>query len=308
MHCPRAIVLSMLAVAAAALGPAAAQAGSPCADGVSPIFPYLRNVSCHSQPVVSVTYNHGGPRSRNVFWAPGAGAGPRPAVVLFQGTSSLGTDPLGLDQNGGVLGPGGTWNRAIDTATPFGGYYQVKVVQALLDNGFTVIQPAAHYQLGIGYFWDTNAGWSGSEDQQLIPALIAAIQSGAFGPVDMTRLYATGISSGGYMTSRMANEFASRPTQLDPARPFRAVAIESASYESCAGALCVIPTPLPATHPPTLFLHGLLDSTVPIVTARAYDSALRAQSIPERFVVDSAARHQWIAASPSEILAWFQGH
>lgn len=100
----------------------------------------------------------------------------------------------------------------------------------------------------------------------------------------MTHLYATGISSGGYMTSRTANEFASRPGQFVPAHPFRAVAIESASFESCAGALCVIPTPLPATHPPTLFLHGLIDPIVPIITAQAYDGALQAQSIPERFV------------------------
>lgn len=74
------------------------------------------------------------------------------AVVLFRGTSSLGTDPLGFDQIGGVLGPGGTWNHIIATAGPFGSCFQIKVVQALLDNGFTVIQPAAHYQLGIGYF------------------------------------------------------------------------------------------------------------------------------------------------------------
>lgn len=308
MHCLRITALSLFAVAAPALGPAAALASSPCADGHDALYPFLPNVTCRAQPTVSVAYNYYGSRSRNVFWAPGAGAGPRPAVVLFQGTSSIGSDSLGLDPSGGSLGPGGTWNHAIDTAAPFGAYYQVKVVQALLDRGFTVIQPAAHYQVGIGYFWDTNAGWSGSEDQQFTPALIAAIQGGAFGPVDLTHLYATGISSGGYMTSRMANDFASRPSQLDPARPFRAVAIESASYESCSGSLCVIPTPLPAAHPPTLFLHGLLDSVVPIATAQAYDSALKAQAIPERFVVDPAAGHQWIAAAPGEIVAWFQGH
>ena len=168
------------------------------------------------------------------------------------------------------------------------------------------IQPAAHYQTGIGYFWDTNVGWAGSEDQQLIPALIAAIESGAFGPVDAARMYATGISSGGYIASRIANEFSSIPGQLDPDRPFRAVAIESASFESCVGAACVIPTPLPATHPPTLFLHGLLDPIVPIGTAQLYDGDLRAQAIPERFVTDAFASHQWIAAAPGEVLAWFQ--
>ncbi len=304
----RVLVLSACA-AAALLIPTVARAQSPCADGHDPWVPFLPNVTCRSQPVVSVGYTHdGGSRSRNVFWAQGAGRGPRPVVVMFQGTSSLGTDVLGLDSNGGSLGPGGTWNHAVDTAGPFGVYNQVKVIQALVDHGFTVIQPAAHYQVAIGYFWDTNVGWAGSEDQQLIPALIAAIESGAFGPVDAAHLYATGISSGGYMTSRVANEFSSVPGQLDPDRPFRAVAIESASFESCAGALCVIPTPLPAAHPPTLFLHGLLDPIVPIVTAQLYDGDLRAQAIPQRFVTDALASHQWIAAAPSEVLAWFQHH
>ena len=229
MHCLRVTVLATLA--AATLYPTVALAHSACSDGFDPFFPFLPDVICRSQPTVSVAFSHDGAQPRNVFWAPGTGRGPRPAVVLFQGTSSLGADPLGLDQNGGVLGPGGTWNHVIDTAGPFGSFFQVKVVQALLDNGFTVIQPAAHYQLGIGYFWDTNVGWAGSQDQQFIPALLAAIQGGAFGPVDMTHLYATGISSGGYMTSRMANEFASLPGQFDPAHPFRAVAIESASFE-----------------------------------------------------------------------------
>jgi dienelactone hydrolase len=300
----------MLSVfAAAALAPAVADAQSACSNGFDPWFPFLPHVTCHSRPAVSVSYTHAGQaRSRNVFWAPGAGRGSRPVVVMFQGTSSLGADALGLDANGGTLGPGGTWNHAIDLAAPFGAYYQVKVVQALVDHGFTVVQPAAHYQLGVGYFWDTNLIWDGSEDQQMIPALLAAIEGGAFGSADLAHVYATGISSGGYMTSRMANEFSSRPGQLDPDHPFRAIAIESASYESCAGALCVIPTPLPSSHPPTLFLHGLLDPIVPIVTAQLYDTDLRAQAIPERFIVDPIASHQWIAAAPDEILAWFQQH
>lgn len=309
MRVSRVVVISMLTVAISVVVPAVAQAQSACSDGFDLFIPFLPNVTCHSRTVVSVAYTYNSaPRSRNVFWAPGNGRGPRPVVVLFQGTSSLGADSLGLDANGGMLGPGGTWNQPVDTAGPFGVYYQVKVIQALLDNGFTVIQPAAHYQAPIGYFWDTNVGWVGSEDQQLIPALIAAVASGAFGSADLAHVYATGISSGGYMTSRMANEFASLPGQLDPSRPFRAIAIESASYESCSGSLCVIPTPLPSTHPPTLFLHGLADTIVPIATAEAYDDVLKAQAIPERFVIDATASHQWIAAAPSEVLSWFQHH
>jgi dipeptidyl aminopeptidase/acylaminoacyl peptidase len=129
--------------------------------------------------------------------------------------------------------------------------------------------------------------------------MLDQMSAGQFGAIDMTRLYATGISSGGYMTSRMAVSYPGR---------FRALAIESGSYATCLGPLCTIPSSLPTDHPPTLFLHGDADTIVPIATARAYYDALVSQGIEAKFIEDPTAGHQWIPEAPDAVTSWFLDH
>jgi poly(3-hydroxybutyrate) depolymerase len=184
----------------------------------------------------------------------------------------------------------------VGTGVPFGGYYQVAVVAALIDAGFVVIQPPAN-----GAYWDSNApgNYDASPDAAFIPALLDEIGKGTFGPVNAGRLYATGISSGGYMTSRMAVSYAGR---------FRALAIESGSYATCLGPACSIPATLPSDHPPTLFLHGGMDPIVPITTSQAYYQELMAQGFDTKFVEDPSAGHQWLSVAPQEVVKWFTTH
>jgi len=68
--------------------------------------------------------------------------------------------------------------------------------------------------------------------------------NGIFGHLNNKNKFATGISSGGCMTSRMAVSYEGE---------FRALAIAAGSYATCGGILCVIPIFLPRDHPPTLF-------------------------------------------------------
>jgi poly(3-hydroxyoctanoate) depolymerase len=205
-----------------------------------------------------------------------------PTVIMFQG--SLFTAEL-------------NWSAA--TWFPFGAYHQAKVLQQLLDRGYAVITPEAH--IGGATFWDTNnplyaRNWQAAPDHRLMLDIFNRIDTGAFGPLNGQKLYATGISSGGYMTSRVALEYPSR---------FEAVAVQSGSYMTCAGPLCVVPSTLPASHPPTLFLHGVLDPVVPVLTMRAYDASLRRSGIPTRVVTETFATHEWIKAAPTEVPAWF---
>ena len=255
--------------------PSGGDAGGPCTVTAA-------SAICHTQPVVTIT---NGSDARRVYWAGPAAAAPpggRPAVILYQGTG---------------FGPATSWDVSVGTTTAFGGYYQVALIASLIDAGFVVVQPEA--QGGVA--WDTNSGgnYDTSADGVFIPQLLAGVASGTFGPVDMTRLYATGISSGGYMTSRMAVSYAGK---------FRALAIESGSYATCLGPLCSVPTPLPSDHPPTLFLHGGADNIVPISTARTYYQDLLAQGIPTRFVEDASAGHQWLSTAPGEVTQWFEQH
>src|SRR5947208_14122972 len=99
-----------------------------------------------------------------------------------------------------------------------------------------------------------------------------------FGPLDASRRYAMGISSGGCMTSRMAVSY-------DGA--FRAFAIASASYATC-GATCTVPA-LPPDHPPTLFLHGGMDNIVPVSAMTPYRDELRADGRVVDAIIDANA-------------------
>src|SRR5687767_1183792 len=101
------------------------------------------------------------------------------------------------------------------------------------------------------------------------------------------------------MTSRMALSYPGK---------FRALAVVSASWATCAGSLCSIPPPLPSDHPPTLFLHGERDDIVPISTMRLYADALTAQKTEIRVVTDPDAGHVWLDVAPVEVPAWFGAH
>lgn len=221
---------------------------------------------------------------RDVYWQSPSSAAPAagfPAVIIYQGS---------------FFAPAGAWNEVSSTAL-FGGFQQARLHALLLEKGFTVITPSA---LG-GLAWQTNSGlpWDSTSDKTFIDGLLEGMRTGTFGPLDMSRLYATGISSGGYMTSRMAVSYPG---------VFRALIIHSGSYATCAGIACILPTTLPAQHPPTRFLHGRGDLTVPLYTAEAYEQALGDQGFESDLIIDDGAGHEWLTVAPERILEWVQGH
>jgi dipeptidyl aminopeptidase/acylaminoacyl peptidase len=65
---------------------------------------------------------------------------------------------------------------------------------------------------------------------------------------------------------------------------------------------------MPSGHPPTLFLHGELDFTVPISTAEPYVERLDDTGVPAEMIADPDAGHEWLAVAPDEITAWFERH
>jgi dienelactone hydrolase len=228
-----------------------------------------------------------GPWQRDVHYQVPLGEPPPggwPVVLMFQGS---------------FFSAEITWIATDDL--PFGAFYQTHVVKRLLDHGFAVITPEA--KLDGGTFWDTNVppyslNWESSEDHLLMLEIFANIEGGTFGPLDPARLFATGVSSGGYMTSRMAVAYPGK---------FRALAIAAGSYATCSGPLCSVPD-LDGSHPPTLFLHGEIDVTVPLSTAEKYYEELLASGVDARLVTDPLEGHGWIPASLDEVQMWFEGH
>lgn len=225
---------------------------------------------------------------REVHWQLPQGEPPEagwPAVIFFQGS---------------LFSSEYSWSGKQGDA--FGAYHQARTIQALLDGGFAVIAPEAKFN-GSTY-WDTNIlpwaySWTTAPDHRLMLAIFELIDTGEFGELDGGRLYAAGISSGGYMTSRMAVAYPGR---------FRALAIHSGSYATCAGYTCLVPDDLPEDHPPTLFLHGELDAIVPLYTMRSYVDELDEQALVHDAVLDPSVGHEWIPAAPEAIFDWFSTH
>lgn len=181
-----------------------------------------------------------------------------------------------------------------------GQYHLTLTVKALLDAGYAVLAPDA--LLDGASFWQTNVPpwsllWTTSSDHAFVVSILQAIQGGEFGALDPRRLYAMGISSGGFMTSRMAVSYRGR---------FRALAVHSASYATCS-ALCVVPA-LPGDHPPTLFLHGNLDPIVTRPVMEQYRSALIRDGRSVKAVINPTAGHEWLPEGPQAITDWFNAH
>lgn len=269
----RSLLLALVLLAACTPSSRGAEVGTPCSASET-------EITC--APRIDTIPVNG--LLREVFWQAPAGDAPaagRPAVIVFQGS---------------FFGPPSTWG-AVKPDLAFGGFHQARLQVMLLARGYTVIAPSA----AAGLAWQTNSTlpWDATTDKQVIDALVADIGSGRFGPIDTSRLYATGISSGGYMTSRMA---------LSYAGTFKALGIAAGSWATCAGAACVLPAALPADHPPTLFLHGRADVTVPLFTAESYVKALEAQGTEAPLVIDDAAGHEWLKTSPERISDFFDSH
>lgn len=227
--------------------------------------------------------------NRDVHWQVPLGTAPDagwPVVLMFQGS---------------FFSANTFWDGA--PTMPYGGWSQCHVTRALLDTGFAVITPKTRFD--GNYYWDTNVlgsadNWGTTDDHHLMLEIFAGITAGKFGALDSTRWFATGISSGGYMTSRMALSYPGK---------FRALAVVAASWATCAGSLCSVPPALLKTdHPPTLFMHGEKDELVPISTMRLYADALTAQGTQVQIVTDADAGHMWLGTAPVDIPAWFTAH
>jgi poly(3-hydroxyoctanoate) depolymerase len=270
---------------------AAGKVDDPEATSPSACTAGYSTLDCHA---TSTTLTVDG-SAREVLWKVPAGTPPAagwPVVLAFHGTN----DPAGKHFYW-------SWWSTIDNL--YGGYYQTKTVQALLDAGFAVIAPKARVRAGSIY-WDTNIppyalDWDSSPDGALVERLFDEIAAGTFGPLDPDRQYAMGLSSGGYMSSRLAVAY---PGEI------RAIALQSASFATCISSLpCdVAAEDLPEEHAATLLMAGYWDALVPLHTIEGYYDALAENGTPVALEVVGNAAHQWTSGSPGWVLEWFQTH
>jgi len=206
-----------------------------------------------------------------------------PLVVFYQGSFVPGSHAF-----------------AATTADAFGAYQLTSTIKALLDRGYAVVAPDA--QSNGTLYWQSNVppyatSWAGCADDVFVKQLLTATTDGTFAPLDPARRYAMGISSGGFMTSRMAVSYAGT---------FRALAVASGSYATC-GTTCTVPA-LPTDHPPTLFLHGDQDHTVPMSSMTPYRDKLTADGFAVQTVIHAGAGHEWLPEGKTAVPDWFDAH
>jgi len=204
-----------------------------------------------------------------------------PVAIIYQGTLF----PVEFSRN---------------TTAPFGGFYEVNTIKELLDNGYAVLAPRAAVDLA----WLTNAAsvisdnlYQTTTDYTFLNNVFQAIRDGDFGPLNPNRKYATGISSGGYNTSRMAVSFPGE---------FKALVVHSGSYAECLGPVCVVPLALPENHPPTFFIHGFLDVIVPWNTMDSYFDRLLWHGFTTDRHTNYLGGHEWFPESAELVVDWFE--
>lgn len=232
---------------------------------------------------------------RHVRWQVPEGtppAGGWNTAFYYNGTTPTGTNPF-----------------AASAGSSFGMYYLPQIFREMLDNPggagkkYAVLAPEPPNSTVLLQFWHTNsvAPYSASCDYSFLNDFFGEIKGGSYGAAslyNMSRRFAFGISSGGYNASRMAVTF-------NGSSIWKALGIVSASYATCAGGLCGVPS-LPSNHPPTKFWHGTSDLTVPIYTMRNYYNQLVSQRKATEKVEHSAG-HQFTthALGSSGIKSYF---
>ncbi len=246
----------------------------------------------------------------NYYWCNGAYVGRKVRWQIPEGTPPAGGWPVA------VLYQGTNWNDANHpfvrkTTDSFGVIYEARMIREMLDNPsgtgrkYAVFVPEPPNSTALVEFWHTNtvAPYGASCDYDFLPDFFSEIKAGNFGtPFNMSQRYAFGISSGGYNTSRMAVTFNSG---TNDGNTWKALAVISASYATCAGAFCSVPV-LPGNHPPTKFYHGTADSTVPISTMRKYYDQMGVQGLV-RAKVEHGGGHAYTAhnVGAGGVKAWF---
>jgi hypothetical protein len=258
------------------------------------------NWTCTHQKRFNYYFCNGLPVPRAVRWQVPEGNPPPggwPVAFYFAGTQLTDTSHA----------------FARNVGDSYGRVYEPQIIHELLDDPYgsgkkyAVFVPDPPAGGVFVQFWNTNAvnPYTASCDYDFFNDLFGEIKSGSYGTAsrfNMNRRYAYGISSGGYNTSRMAVTFNSGSAN---GGTWKALGILSASYATCAGPLCAVPS-LPSNHPPTKFWSGQNDVFVPMSTVDLYYNKLLQGGFATQELQHPFGHEYTVdAIGPSGVKAWF---
>lgn len=219
-----------------------------------------------------------------------ATSSPAPVMIYFHGTNV----PVEL-------------SRPLNSE--YGLAYENTYIQSLRDAGYVVIAPTANrivpFYIGPAVLaWEANISpysshFERGRDYQLAQHLLKNLEDLSSVPIDNSKIFLSGFSSGGYMSSRLAQ---------DPliAKLIRGIVVHSASYGECLASQCYVPSNLPEWHPNTLLVANKDDSIVPFYTVEMYQARLKANKIPHQTVFSSEGDHAWKKAHSEKIIEWLK--
>jgi hypothetical protein len=245
---------------------------------------------------------------RPVHWQVPEGTPPSggwPVVYVYEGTSP--------NYENDFESP--FWRSYLDVyGDLFGLVNEAYSVREFLDdvNGtgrkYAVIAPAPPQSTLFLQFWHTNVifPYSVSCDYSFFNKFFPQVNAGTYGAVNNNMRFAFGVSSGGYNTSRMAITF-------NNIGVWKALAVVSASYADCSGAVCANPcngtATIPEFHPPTKFYHGTADLIVPIFTMRCYyDLLISKGKIAAKMENSGGHGYPTDIRGSNGIMAWFNAN
>ena len=160
-----------------------------------------------------------------------------------------------------------------------------------LELGYAVVAPNPTTPRCEGvYQWDYTETDPNRSDNLFLKRVIDWIKSGKDFPVRKDRIYVVGISSGGFMASRLAQLFAD-----DIAK----VVIRSAGNAndmSIEGRRCIPVWGGPhevKRHPPTMLIHGVRDRLVPVRMSDQYEASLKRAGVEVVYIRAAGKGHRW---------------
>jgi poly(3-hydroxyoctanoate) depolymerase len=211
-----------------------------------------------------------------------------PVLLYFHGTGSV------VDLS-----------RPIDAK--YGLYHESRFIREITDAGYVVLAPTANsllqfMVLGGVLAWEANispysSNFQNSRDYALVKILLSELPELIGAKVNSKKIFVGGFSSGGYMSSRIANE-------AEFASMIAGVFIHSASYGKCLQGNCAIPQILPENHPKTLLIANFDDPIVPFNTIQMYQQTLKANKISVDTLFSEAGDHAWLSTHSPQILSW----
>jgi poly(3-hydroxyoctanoate) depolymerase len=247
----------------------------------------------------SIVLNHGEYKTVTI-------SGNKRELLIFQPTQPLATPAPVMIYFHGTDNPVET-TRPLSAA--YGLAFENAYIQGLTDAGFVVIAPTSNrivpYYVGPPVLaWEANifpyaSYFERGRDYQLIEHLLKNIEDFSDVPVDPKNIFLSGFSSGGYMSSRLAQN-------ADLAKLVRGIVVHSASYGECLASQCYVPPNLPAWHPQTLLVANKDDSVVPFYTVELYQSRLKTNNIPHQTLFSADGDHAWKENHGGKIIEWLK--